>query len=295
MAFSRPCDRKRGVIMTMAPTREVTRPLSRATSEEIVRETSLRKFRRSLEEFGEARLAEVRGHERSAAAEPEASSLLGDAETVARFKSDLLDGLSNRVRPELTPLRLDIHPGTQVVAAPYEHSWQTGLGLPLSHIDGHMTLLGGDEFSGAGFSFFLTADTDVSVAVMPQGRYEHAFFDLQTHPDLTTTGGAGAIVYKGGTAVVDTTATLWNRVGMSPATGETVNIDMADVTGMSGGPFPGQRLFPVLFDMSQGDSCEVWLYLWNACANTANRPFFCSQSGTVPVVTVEAGPPIIVH
>lgn len=136
---------------------------------------------------------------------------------------------------------------------------------------------------------------DVSVAVTPQGSYEHSFFDLQTHPNLMTTGGAGAIVYgSGGTTVVDNKATLWNRVGISPSTGESVNIAMADITGMSGGPFPGQRLFPVLFDMRQGDTCEVWIYLWNACANTSGTPFFCSQSGKAPVVTVDAGPPVIV-
>ncbi|MFJ6900544.1 hypothetical protein [Streptomyces hokutonensis] len=283
--------------MTLAPTREITRPISRATSEEVVRNTSLKKLQQSLAEFGHARLAELRAHRRYPTdLESDASTVMGDDETMEAFKKDMLDGLTNRVRPELTPLRLDIHPGTQVVAAPYEHSWQTGLGLPLSHVDGHMTLLGGDEFSGTGFSFFVTAGADVSVAVIPQGTYEHSFFDLQTHPNLLTTGGAGAVVYgSGGTMLVDTKATLWNRVGMSPGTGESVNIAMADITGMSGGPFPGQRLFPVLFDMHQGDTCEVWIYLWNACANTAGTPFFLAQSGQAPVVTVEAGPLIIVH
>jgi site-specific DNA recombinase len=40
---------------------------------------------------------------------------------------------------------------------------------------------------------------------------------------------------------------------------------------------------------------EVWIYLWNACANTTGTPFLCSQSGKAPVVTVDAGPPIILH
>lgn len=38
----------------------------------------------------------------------------------------------------------------------------------------------------------------------------------------------------------------------------------------------------------------VWLYLWNMCANSAGKPFFCVQSGKAPVVTVEAGPLIVV-
>ncbi|MEU3657264.1 hypothetical protein AB0E67_31620 [Streptomyces sp. NPDC032161] len=282
--------------MTLAPpTRKISRPISRATSDDVVRGTSLRKFEQSLAEFGNALITEMRTHHRYPTdLESGASATLGDGETIEEFKRDLLDGLTNRLRPELTPLRLDIHPGTQVVAAPYDHSWQTGLGLPLSGVDGHMSLLGGDEFSGAGLSFFITATADVSVAVTPQGSYEHSFFDLQTHPNLTTTGGAGSIVYgSGGTTIVDTKATLWNRVGMSPGTGESVNIAMADITGMSGGPFPGQRLFPVLFDMHQGDTYEVWIYLWNACANTTGTPFLCSQSGKAPVVTVDAGPPFI--
>ncbi|OEJ23008.1 hypothetical protein AR457_38055 [Streptomyces agglomeratus] len=283
--------------MTLAPTREITRPISRATSEDVVRDTSLKKLQQSLAEFGNARLAEMRGHRRYPTdLESGVSTGLADGETMEEFKRDVLDGLTNRLRPELTPLRVDIHPGTQVVAAPYEHSWQTGFGQPWAHFDGRMTLVGGDEFSGAGFSFFITASADVSVAVTPQGTYGHQFTDLQIHPNLLTTGGAGSKVYdSGGTTIVDTKATLWNRVGMSPGTGESVNIAMADITAISGGPFPGQRLFPVLFDMRQGDTYEVWIYLWNACANTAGTPFFCTQSGRAPVVTVDAGPPIIVH
>lgn len=289
--------------MTVTPTpshtRETTRPISRATSEEVVRNTSLTKFQESLQEFGTERLTEMRAHRRySTDSETDSSSgtaVIGDGETTEAFKRDMLEGLTNRLRPELTPLRLDIHPGTQVVAAPYDHSGQFGLGLPHSHVDGHMKLLGGDEFSGAGFSFFLTAGADVSVAVTPQGTYEHSFFSLGTHPDLQTQGGAGSVVYgKGGTTLVDANVTLWNRVGISPATGETVSIALADVTGISGGSFPGRRLFPVVFDMHQGDTCEVWLYLWNVCANSAGKPFFCVQSGKAPVVTVEAGPLIVV-
>jgi len=286
--------------MTLAPpTRKVARPIIRATSDDVVRGTSVKKLQQSMADFGNARLVELRSHRRyPTELESGAPGALASGETMEELKRELLDGLTNRLRPELTPLRLDIHPGTQVVAAPYDNSWQTGLGLPLSKVDGHIALLGGDEFSGAGFSFFLTATADASVAVTPQGSYEHSFgvLDLQTHPNVTTTGGAGSIVYgSGGTTIVDSKATLWNRVGLAPTTGESVNIAMADITGMSGGPFPGQRLFPVLFDMRQGDTYEVWIYLWNANANTTGTPFLCSQSGKVPVVTVEAGPPIIVH
>lgn len=42
-------------------------------------------------------------------------------------------------------------------------------------------------------------------------------------------------------------------------------------------------------------SYEVWICLWNACANTTGTPFFCAQSGKAPLVTVDAGPPVIVH
>ncbi|MFF3951518.1 hypothetical protein ACFYYN_43025 [Streptomyces sp. NPDC001902] len=282
--------------MTLTPTREFTRPIIRATSEQITRNSSVAKLQRSLAEFGEARLAEMQDHHRLPADLYQGSPKgLGDGATVEAFKSEMLDGLINRLRPELGLLKLDIHRGTQVIAPPYDHSWNTGLGQPWSDVEGSMVLLGGDQFSGAGFSFFVTAQEDAAVAVIPQGTYEHSFFDLQTDPNVQTKGGAGAIVYKGGSAIVDSKVTSWNRTGISPSTGETVNIAMADVTGISGGPFAGPRLFPVLFDVTQGETYEVWIYLWNACANTDGTPFFCAQTGKVPLVTVEAGPPFVLH
>lgn len=127
--------------MTLAPpTREITRPISRATSDDVVRGTSLKKFHQSMAEFGSVRLAEMRTHHRYPTDLESGASVGG--ETIEELKRDLLDGLTNRLRPELTPLRLEIHPGTQVVAAPYDHSWQTGLGIPLSKVDGHISLLG---------------------------------------------------------------------------------------------------------------------------------------------------------
>ncbi|WP_380281782.1 hypothetical protein [Kitasatospora purpeofusca] len=278
--------------MTRAIAREVARPISRVTPDDLSQESAAKEFEQYLTEFGAAQLTELRGRRRY----PEdlvAPAPQDGGELVEDLKRDLLEGSLNRVRPELARLTIDVQPGSQVVAAPYDNSWQTGLGLPLSRLDGHMTLLGGDTFSGAGFSFFVRASTNAAIVVTPQGTYEHSFVDLQADPNLQTRGGAGAIVYRNTVQAAKTEITLWNRFGMTPASGESVNLAIADLTGISGGPFPGSRLFPVVFDISQGDVCEVWIYLWNACSGTQGKPFLCSQSGKVPLVTVNAEPPFV--
>ncbi|MFB8236562.1 hypothetical protein ACFC58_08415 [Kitasatospora purpeofusca] len=280
--------------MTRALDREISRPVGRVVPDDLPQHSSAEEFERFLTEFGAAQLAELRGRRRYpddlAAATP---PLQDGGELVEDFNRDLLESYASRLRPELAELTVNLQPGSQVVAAPYDNSWQTGLGLPLSRLDGHMTLLGGDTFSGAGFSFFVQATASASVVVTPQGTYEHTFFDLQTHPNLQTRGGAGAIVYRNTVQDVKTEITLWNRVGMSPTSGETVRLGITDLVGLSGGPFPGSRLFPVVFDINPGDTCEVWIYLWNACSGTTGTPFLCTQVGIVPMVTLNAGPPFV--
>ncbi|MER7708621.1 hypothetical protein ABTX81_37795 [Kitasatospora sp. NPDC097605] len=125
------------------------------------------------------------------------------------------------------------------------------------------------------------------------GKKEFSIVDFEADPNLQTRGGAGSIVYRNTVQTAKTEITLWNRVGMTPSTGETVNLPIADLTGMSGGPFPGIRLFPVVFDIDAGDVCEVWIYLWNACSGTEGKPFLCTQLGRVPLVTVTAEPPFV--
>ncbi|OKI86613.1 hypothetical protein [Micromonospora sp. CB01531] len=283
------------IVVTEVTTARRVRLISRVTSPDVIQQSSLNDLQRSLAEFGEAELAEMRTDGQYRFDGGAGTQTAGDVATVEAHRNAMFDSLVDQFSTELTPISLTVSPGTQIVPAPYDNSWQTGTGFPFSKLDGKMGIIGSSGFSGSGFSFFLSSSQSVSATIIPGGTYKHSFTSFQPLPQLRTKGGVGVIVYENRNKIKDITATLWNRIGILPFASENVELAMADVAGMSAGPFPPARIFPLEFTMSPGANYEIWLYLWHAGTNVDGTSFLGTVSGSVPLVTVVAGPPVIVH
>jgi len=186
--------------------------------------------------------------------------------------------------------------GTRMIAPPYDHSWAVGAGEPLAKYDGSMIAFSEDGFSASGASIVLSSPNPVLASVTPQGTFDFAWVSFDNYPSLLSRGGLGILVYASGNPnpLVVRQAVLWTVSGVSQFAGNSGSGQYADaVAAMT--DFGPIRLAPALINMNPGVSYEVWMWCWTVGQNQQGTAFLSDVRCKIPVVLVDAGPPLIIH
>ena len=197
-------------------------------------------------------------------------------------------------QPSIMDLQIPL--GVRVVGPPYDHSWATGAGLPLSRIDGTMTAFGGDDFSASGASIILSSPTPALVSVTPMGTYSFNWSSFENYPTLLSRGGLGILAYANGNPnpVVTRQAVLWSVSGVSQFTGNGGSGNFADAIALQT-TFGPVHIAPVLFNMNPSDSYEVWMWCWQVGHNQSGTAFLSVVQCKIPLILIDAGPPIVIR
>jgi hypothetical protein len=183
--------------------------------------------------------------------------------------------------------------GSRVIGLPYDHSWGAGGGWPLSKLDGEMLVFGGEGFSASGASVILTSPKPLLASVTPTGSYDFSYVSLDNYPSLASQGGLGLLVYANGEALTTRLAVLWTVSGISQFMGNKGSGSYADAVAAetSFGPI---RLAPVLLNMTPDVTYEVWMWCWVICQNSSGKAFMSYVKCTIPLVMLDAGPPLVI-
>jgi hypothetical protein len=186
--------------------------------------------------------------------------------------------------------------GDYMLAPPYDTGWPA---LFTPHFDGKLVMIGIDGESDSGVGVFLASEVPALVSVTPIGTYKYdaVSFDNYYYPPLRSRGGFGILVYEGGSATPLRVqqATLWNIAGILQFQSITGSGRIFEVNQASAvfGPIP---LVPITFNMQPGTQYQVWFWAW--MINVFPQPgtaFLSAFSAEVPLISVSAGPPIILH
>jgi hypothetical protein len=186
--------------------------------------------------------------------------------------------------------------GVRMIAPPYDHGWAVGAGLGTAKFDGAMLAFGEEGFSASGASVVLSSPTEVLASVTPEGTFDFAWVSFDNYPSLLSRGGLGILVYEGGnpTPLLVRQAVLWSLSGVSQFSSDKGSGQYADaVAAMTS--FGPVRLAPALINMRPGVSYEVWMWCWTVGQNQKGTAFLSDVRCNIPVVLVDAGPPIVIH
>jgi hypothetical protein len=199
-----------------------------------------------------------------------------------------------RFMPELLPI--PIARGTRVLSPPYDNSWQTGAGSPLSHLDGRPLTMATDGGSTSGFCIYISSPTRVFATVNFQGSYKFNWVSLDNRPDLRVSGGLGACVYKGNDAapLMVRRSILFTVRGPRAFDGGQGEGQLSSVLVGSSEPSPNtfaSYLLPVSLLMEPSVNYAVWLWCWHAAVGTTGAPFLSFVTCDVPAVTVTTSEP----
>jgi hypothetical protein len=191
-------------------------------------------------------------------------------------------------------LEFTIPVGSRVIAPPYDEEWSKGTGFAFGgKIDGKFTVAASDEPSSAAIGLYLSADQSVDVAITPTGTYSFACLAPQNLPALRSMGGLGLMVYVDNEAqpAYSREVTLWNLNGLSLATSVSGKGRIADAASPPIGLGP-VYLAPLIIRMNPGRRYLMWMWGWQVSQQT--QGFLGLLSVSMPLVTVDAGPPVIV-
>jgi hypothetical protein len=88
--------------------------------------------------------------------------------------------------------------------------------------------------------------------------------------------------------------TLWNLSGATRLTGDYKTGRIADAASPAIG-FGTVPLAPALVNMVPGSSYLVWVWCWQLARNIGNGTFIAFMNLKMQFVSLDAGPPIIIH
>jgi hypothetical protein len=207
-----------------------------------------------------------------------------------RLAAQTLGDLDSRMQT----LQFTVPLGSRVLAPPYDKEWSVGTAFAFGAVsDGKVTVMAADEPSSAAVGLYLTADQPTEAAITPIGTFGFVCLTAQNLPALRSTGGLGMTVYidSDEQPAISRQATLWNLNGLSLQTSVSGNGRIADAaspaTGL--GPVP---LAPMIIRMDPGRRYLLWVWGWQVSHQTSD--FLGLMNVTMPLVTVDAGPPVII-
>ena len=150
-----------------------------------------------------------------------------------------------------------------------------------------------DAFSAAGIGFYLTTSEPVLAGITPQGNYNFSYTAFHEDPFARTSGGMGITIYTDTetTPTLSRQPVLWNASGATLLSGAKGGGRIADAASPAFG-FGTVPLAPALFNMVPDSRYLVWVWCWQTARHDA---FFAQIGFSMPLVTVDASPPIVIH
>ncbi|HEX4953978.1 MAG TPA: hypothetical protein VF017_11365 [Thermoanaerobaculia bacterium] len=217
--------------------------------------------------------------------------------TEAQLRSHAIERLRWGRESVREHFEITIPGGSRVFGPPYDVEWQEGGGSAFgSRADGTLITVSTPGFSAAGVGFYLTAPEPYLAAVIPQGGYEWSWASFADLPWLRSRGGVGIAVYVDGEPqpAVSRQAQLWSLSGVSVFSGGQGSGRIADAASpaFGFGPVP---LAPILIHMTPGRRYLVWVWCWQVTPAEAASGFIAFLQAKMPLVTVDAGPPLVIR
>jgi hypothetical protein len=190
--------------------------------------------------------------------------------------------------------------GSRVFGPPYDLDWSEGNGVGfLSRFDGQVyTIPKANGFSAAGIGFYLTTNEPVLAAITPQGTYKWNWSGVKEQPFLRSMGGMGITIYTNSDQqpTMSRQPVLWSISGIPTMfLGDTGSGRIADAASPAFG-LGTVPLAPALLNMVPGSRYLVWVWCWQTSQlEEEESGFIAFLSFLMPFVTIDAGPPIVIH
>lgn len=223
----------------------------------------------------------------------------GGLRTRRQLEKHFVERLSVDIGSPMKTFDFTVPTGSRVFGPPYDRNWFEGNGFGVfSRFDGTVYTIpkANGGFSAAGIGFYLTTNEPALAAITPQGTYDwywSAFADL---PFLRSRGGMGITIYTNAEPqpTMSRQSVLWSASGMTTLSGQIGSGRIADAASPAFGlgPVP---LAPTLVNMVPGSSYLVWVWCWQTSQLETDDGFIAFLSFSMPFVTIDAGPPILIH
>ncbi len=195
-----------------------------------------------------------------------------------------------------------VNGGSSIVAPPYDFEWAIGRGLAFgSKLDGKFLTVNQPVASGescAGVGMILRPEVTLLASITPQGTYSASWLAVENLPPGSwTTGGLGVQVYDAntGAGVGGSIITLWTAYNMTQFTGATTQGQLATASSIApSGPF-GPPTLGITVTLEAGVPYVYWVWAWQADNAPDNAGFLAIENVTLSFVSINAGPPPVIH
>lgn len=208
---------------------------------------------------------------------------LFDAERKSLLKSFRGDALSG---PRFD---LQISPGIEVIAPPYDLQWHTALSQA-DKADGSFNVAALVGYEAAAVGVLVSSLVPATISFRPVVPFNYLWLNSAMQAPCSSRGGLGLLVYRNGesTPFLDRRRVLWDdhRDAYAP-----LGKDSGD--GYFGTEFsPGD----VLLQAEAGDTFRIWMWCWAIAHSVSTANKVALSSGYVacrmPFIVVDAGPPL---
>jgi len=184
---------------------------------------------------------------------------------------------------------------TRFISPPYELGWSEGIAFD-GMSDGSMITMHSQGFSAGGLGFHLSSPERMFATMTPSGHYDFNWASFEHYPGLSSTGGLGITVYKGGspTPMVNRRTRLWRVSSPLPFTADRGEGFMSDLHTGDGLPALGafaSSLAPISVDMEAGASYLIWIWTWQvASLPREGMAFWAFLKCSVPTLLITTTP-----
>jgi hypothetical protein len=231
-----------------------------------------------------------------AAAQPrDAVHEFGGLRTRRQFEKHVVEQLSVDIGSLTKAFDFTVPSGSRVFGPPYDRDWSEGNGVGIfSRFDGKVYAISKDNgFSAAGIGFYLTTNEPALVAITPQGTYNFSYTAFQNQSFARSRGGLGITIYTNSEPrpTMSRQPVLWSASGATLLSRDKGSSRIADAASPAFG-LGTVPLAPALVNMVPGSRYLVWIWCWQISHLDA---FFAYVGFSMPFVTIDAGPPILLH
>jgi hypothetical protein len=235
----------------------------------------------------------------AAAAQPrDAVREFGGLRTRRQLERHFLDRVSVDIGSSMKAFDFTVPSGSRVFGPPYDREWAKGNGIAFgSRVDGKVfTIPKANGFSAAGIGFYLTTNEPALAAITPQGTYDWNWIAYQDLPFARSSGGMGIAIYTNSEPqpTMSRQPVLWGLSGVTTFSGQKGSGRIADAASPAFG-LGTVPLAPALLNMAPGSRYLVWIWCWQTSRLEKDDGFIAFLSFYMPFVTIDAGPPIVIH
>jgi hypothetical protein len=234
-----------------------------------------------------------------AAAQPrEAVREFGGLLTSRQLEKHFVERLSVDITSPVKTFDFTVPSGSRIFGPPYDREWAEGNGIAFGgRADGKaITIPKKNGFSAAGIGFYVTTNEPVLAAITPQGTYDWNWNAFENLPFARSRGGMGITIYTNSEPqpTLSRQPVLWSASGMTTFSGQKGSGRIADAASPAFG-LGTVPLAPALVNLVPGSRYLVWVWCWQTSQLEEDDAFIAFLSFSMPFVSIDAGPPILIH